>query len=234
MARDKDLLKAIVREQFYRVGENITKAKAAQDAHRQALANVEALSTDYKPEYIASQKAKAMSEFTAKNQALYSDTAAQLEKLKGALLELHGSLDLADPRWQNALKMVEMAGKDLSGDTVRQMVKQFEYDQPALTALQSVFKARGMPYDGGIDKMIYDPASAVEKLAEHAYVTLIQQGASPFSFGVAAGKIAALEGYGADVFPWANPFPSQAMAPVEHQVNVASMRAAAGLPAEVK
>jgi hypothetical protein len=223
----KEINRAIIKEQFFNFRKIIQNANAVSDSYRGELNKIDALSTDYTPEYLESQKQAAKNQYKAKNHALYEDVKKQLETLQNALNELHGSLDLSDPALTNALKLIEIAGPDLGAENVMKINAEFATNQPALKVLQAAYKSRGVVYDGNLDQQIYDIDSAIQMIAQHAESALIKDG-SVFQFAIQIGKVAKLEGTD---FPEGNPFPSMAM----EQKNVdldkfaTSARAAAGL-----
>lgn len=225
----KDTLKAIIKEQFFLLGKIVDNVKSAQNDYAGQLAGIDALSKDYTPEYLASKKQAAIGEYRAKSQALYADAQKQLEKLSGALTEIHGSLDLSDPTLANAVSLIKSVGSGLSSDDKLKINAQFATNQPALKVLQAAYKSAGVVGDGGLDRQIYDPEVAVQVLDQYAQAALVGNSCSPFCFGVEIGKIAKLEGID---FPQGEPFPSMAgNTPATIDVNKASeaARAAAGL-----
>jgi hypothetical protein len=226
---NRETNRMIVKEQFSHLEGIVKKGKEAKNAYSQALAGINALSKEYNPDYIAAQKQKAANTYGANSQGLYTSAMDHLEKLKGALLELNDQLDLTDPALKTALDLVKVAGSELSYADVAKINSSFVGNQPALRVLQAAYKAAGIKSDGGLDHMIYDPESAVGVLGQYAQAALVQDG-SVFSFGVAVGKIAKLEGVD---FPEGNPFPSMVDQPFTGDLTRAAeaMRIAAGLPA---
>jgi hypothetical protein len=223
----KDINKAIIKEQFFRLGQIVKNAETLKNAFASQLAAVDALSKDYTPEYLAAKKQAVQNEYRAKNQALYTDAQTQLEKLSGALTEIHGSLDLNDPALTNAVSLIKSIGSDLSFEDKLKINASFAGNQPALKVLQVAYKAAGVAGDGGLDSQIYDSDRAVQTLNQFANAALTQDG-SVFQFGVEIGKIAKLENVD---FPQGNPFPSMVNEPSEIDLNRAAdaARAAAGL-----
>ena len=233
---DREGLRAAVKDNFFKLGQIVDNANAAKDAYLTALAAVDKLSKDYTPEYLAAKKQAATGEYRAKGQVLYADAQKTFEKLQSALLEIHSQLDLNDPALTNAVSLIKNVGPELSFEDKLKINASFAANQPALKLLQSAYKSAGVLSDGGLDKQIYDPEGAVQSLGKYAQAALLGDGFSPFRFGVEIGKVASLEGYGYDVFPWANPFPSQVETPptVDAGKVYAAARAAAGLPSEAK
>jgi hypothetical protein len=232
MARDKDLLKAIVKEQFYQLGKIVDNAKASQATFSAELSKIEALSKDYTEQFREGKKQLAQNEYRAKSQALYADTQMQLVKLQDALLELHGSLDLSNPALKTALDLIKNVGQDLGAENILKINAQFANNQPALRILQSAYKAANVAYNGSLERQIYEPESAVQALGQYARAALLEDGYSPFRFGVEVGKVASLEGVD---FPQGNPFPSMAggePSTVDLGKFTDAMRSAAGLPVE--
>jgi hypothetical protein len=227
MTNTKDVNKAIIREQFFRLEQIVKAAKAAENSYAAHLAEVNGLSTDYNTEFLAGKKQKIQNDFLVTKRMLYEDSKKQFEKLKTALLEFHSSLDLSDPALQTALELIKNVGNGLGYENVAKINAQFSGNQPALRILQAAYKAAGVVSDGGLDKQIYDPSSAITELDKFAYAALNQDG-SVFKFGVAIGKIAALENV---PFPEGNPFPSMVDKPstVDVEKVMTTARDAAGL-----
>jgi hypothetical protein len=209
-----------------------TEAKATMQAALAKLSGRE-VNDMYTASYKEGEIAKVRAAYQKTMQSLQADVQTRLDELKVSLEEQHSELGLDNANWQNALKTIELAGKDLSGDTVRQITAQFAYDQPALRALQAVYKAKGLVYDGGIDAMIYDIPSTLNKLQNFARDAFSSENGSVFQFGVAVGKVANLEGVN---FPLGNPFPSRIYEPSKIDVDgvIEAARAAAGLSADSK
>lgn len=84
-------------------------------------------------------------------------------------------------------------GSGIDSDTVRKINSQFAGDQAALRALRDIYKAKGVAYDGGLEKQIYEPESAFERLGERAYNTFTKDG-SLNEFASAINKVASMEG----------------------------------------
>lgn len=198
--RDKDLLKSIIREQFFKLGQTLKSATAAKDEYRKQMGILKDQEKTYAPDYLAEQKKLARNDMAVKHQGDYENLTVALEKLKDALFEYGGQLDLSNVALTNALKVIEMGGKELSAETIRGLNAQFSDNQAALRMLQSVYKAQGVVYDGGLDKQIYDVESVVHRASDYAYVALQQDGSLNALAG-AIGKIARMEGYEFDTLP---------------------------------
>jgi hypothetical protein len=190
----KDLNKAIVKEQLFRLGQINSKAAKAKDAYRARLAELEKQKDTYTPEYIKELQDKARAALQASNQALYNDTTIQIEKLQNALSELHSSLDLTDPALQTALSLIKNVGKDLGSENILKINASFAGNQSALRVLQAAYKAAGVLYDGSLDRQIYDLDSSIQTMNQSAYEALMQ-GGSVNALAGTIGKVAKLEGY---------------------------------------
>jgi hypothetical protein len=172
----------------------IAKAHADNTA---AIAQLEASAKDYAPEYIKNFVTPKIEEANAGMVALKQ---AGIEKVYGLLDDLkkltdakHEKLNLANPAWTNALKLIELGGKELSTDTILKINAQFSNDQSALRALRDVYKAKGVIYDGGLDKQIYEPEGTFKYLQEWAYNVFMRNG-SLNEFAREISQVAVKEG----------------------------------------
>jgi ElaB/YqjD/DUF883 family membrane-anchored ribosome-binding protein len=142
-----------------------------------------------------------------------------LEKARRAVDDNHAITDLSDVRIDNAIKIIQASGSEIQPEVCRRLVNEFAGDQTSLTMLQGVFKAVGSPYDGGLDKMIYDVDSAFSQASESLRDHLLSQDGS---LNYVARRVAVIaNGEGCD-------FPTE-FDPTE--VDRATRRAA-GLPVE--
>jgi hypothetical protein len=124
---------------------------------------------------------------------LYAETCEKLREIEALTENDHISLDLNKPEWTNALKLIEMAGPNISGDLARQINASFANDQPSLKALQQIYKEKGVKYDGGLDKQISSPFQ-YEYLRDYAFSSLVQD-ISLNSFAHAIDKVVKREGF---------------------------------------
>jgi hypothetical protein len=211
----KDINKAIVREQFFKLGKIIDRANEIRAAYTADLASIDKYTADYNEAYIQSQKDKALADLNLKYQELYEDTQKQLDKLQGALEELHGSLEIS-PALANAVSIIKSIGPDLSTESKRKLNAQFAHDQASLLVLQEAYKSAGAKYNGGLDRQVYSISDQLENLKKRAY-DLSRQDISPFRFGVEVGRLATFEGVD---FPQGNPFPTLAHVPSDVDLGV--------------
>jgi len=219
----KEYNKLLVRDLFFKLGQIVDKSNAAQNAYRSRMAELEAQRNTYLPEHIQKGQDEANSELKVKTQALFQDCQIQLDKLGSALIEMHSQFDLGNPALTNALKLIEISGKNLSYANVAGIIAQFPDDQASMRQLQTALKARDI-IDGGLDKLIYNAGEAIDTLKQYASWVVAGK-ESTFIFGVQVGKIAKLENID---FPQGEPFPSFVGKPSMDDPSVA--RAAAGLP----
>lgn len=201
MTTERERIKNLIALRFEGIGRAIKAAVDAKDAYRKAMANIEALSKDYTEEYRAAKMQEAAKEYAARKAASYDDVATRLDELATALEELHSHLDLENPAISNALKLIELGGGDLDGETLRKINSSFATDQSALRALQSIYKHAGLLYDGGIDKMIYSPEDAMKSLKQLSYMTFMQEGGSLNKLAGNIANFAKLEGLEFDALP---------------------------------
>lgn len=103
--------------------------------------------------------------------------------------------ELIPPGLSNALRLIELGGQELGYENITKINQTFQYNQPALRALQSVYKNRGLKFDGGIEKMLYNVDDAFNRVRQAADATFKQQGAGINSFASQLAKIAKYEGY---------------------------------------
>lgn len=198
-------------------------AQTRQDA-RASIAKLNAQRKNYSAEYVKDfldpSIAKVKATLKAYHQDGFEKAARLLQDLSEATIAKHSKLNLENPAWANALKLVELSGPGLDPETVRKINASFAGDQAALRALRDVYKARGMIYDGGLDQQIYDPESAFERLRDYIYNAFIVQG-SLNTLSTAISHVAALEGI---------EFPKMVDEPGAEEV----MRTAAGLAAKAR
>lgn len=231
---DRARLKSVNKLRIENFGIYIGKANTAKAVRDTKLANLSSREVNdmYTQSWKDGEIAKAKLDYRNKLIELYNkDVEPSLTALESSLLEQHSDFDFEDPRWLATLKTVEMGGKDLSGDTIRQLVKPWAHNQPALEALQPILKRAGIVYDGGIDKMRYNISDTLSQLQRDARDTFLSEDSSIFRFGVAVGKVATFEGVD---FPLGNPFPTMAGKPstVDLGKVTDAARSAAGLPPE--
>lgn len=196
---DKSTNKAIVREQFFTLGKLNQRATEIKNAYRKALSNLEAQRETYSSEYLEKQRADAEQAMKTGLLGLHNEFTGQAEKLFNALTELHGMLDLADPKLQTALTLINslgtnLVGSDLETSTVEKINAQFAGDQSALKILRSAYQAKGVPFTGDLDSQIYNLIDAVHQITTRANEAFIQAG-SINNLAAAEAKIAGLEGY---------------------------------------
>jgi hypothetical protein len=169
---------------------NVVTAKAN---YKKDLAKLGEL-RDYKPEYIEAKKIELRLAYDQARGKAHGKISAALDELKATLEEKHNALDLASPEWTNALKLIEIGGEALDYRTIGQINAAFAHDQPALRALQQVYKSKGIANDAGIDKQIYEVEPSFRKLQETAEFVLIHDGGTVGTLARAVGEIADLEG----------------------------------------
>jgi hypothetical protein len=151
-AKERSRLKDLNTLRIANLAIPIKAAVAAKQVMRQALSRLSSREVDdmYTAEYRDGEITKAKQAFRDKMVELYNkEVESSITNLGASLEEQHSELDLENPALQNALKMIEQGGQDLSGNTMRQLVKPFAHDQPTLEALQPIIKHAGILYDGG-------------------------------------------------------------------------------------
>jgi hypothetical protein len=196
---DKKRIDALIGDLLSKIARANADVVKAKQALKAKLAEVEKFKATFSEQENANRREKAQAEFTEAVRALYEPVAVHIEELQEAINQRHAELDMSDPRWINTLKMIELGVSDPT--TIQRLVGQFEHNQPALQALRDVMKAHKMPYDGGIDKMIYDVEGAFQGLKEAAYQTFLQGNTSVTAFASKVGKLAGLEGFQFETSP---------------------------------
>lgn len=196
---DKQTLQMITREQFFTLGKLNQKAVEIRNAYRKKLSDLEAQKNTYSAEFLEKSRNDAEQAMKASMQNLHNEFTAQAEKLFAALTELHNSLDLADPKLQTALNVINTIGPDLIGSdletsTIQKINAQFAGDQSALKILRSAYKAKNIVFTDGIDDQIYSLTDAVLNITRQAGETFLQ-GQSINALAAVESKYAVLEGY---------------------------------------
>jgi hypothetical protein len=194
--------RALARERLFELSKIIQKAVRAKDAYRVLLGE---LANDenramFSPEHLAALKDAAKRELMDKNAALHDELTGRIDELRSALDQAHASLELDNPALTNALKMIELAGAELGYENIQRINAQFAHDQAALRLLQSVYKARGIVADGGLDKQIYNLNDAIASISHFSEYALKGAGSLNQLAG-AIGKVAQLEGFEFETLP---------------------------------
>lgn len=186
---------------FGRIEAQIRGVVQAKQAYKKSLAELGELSY-YTPEHLETRKIELRLVYYQARGKAYEKISAALDELRTAIEEKHNTLDLASPEFSNALRLIEIGGDTLDYQTIGQINSAFAHDQPALRALQTIYKARGIENDGGIDGMIYEIEPAFKKLQETAELVLIREGGPTIgTLARAVGEIAGLEGVSFDTSP---------------------------------
>lgn len=104
------------------------------------------------------------------------------EKVSGLVRDLLQAIEDKRKDWpglgsaelSNVLKLIELSGPDLEGDTVRLMVDQLRGDYQSLKAIQKALQSQGVKYDGGLSELIYELDFLDDRLRDvtyHAFYT---------------------------------------------------------------
>ncbi|MDY0263508.1 hypothetical protein [Syntrophotalea acetylenica] len=86
----------------------------------------------------------------------YRLTVEAIDELEEAVIARRSIVSIDDPKFTAAIAIVQAAGPGIDFDTAASINAQFEGDQNSLATLKSIYVSQKCPYDGGIDKMIYD------------------------------------------------------------------------------
>jgi len=207
-------------EKLYQLRKILERAAKSRADMKAEIARLTANSKNYSKEYIRDSITPQIEDIKVQTKILgnqlYSEACENLCEIEAMTENDHISLDLNKPEWTTALKLIDSVGPDISADLVRQINASFANDQPALHALQQIYKAKGIKYDGGLDEQISSPETQFEKLREWAFVSLVQD-ISLNSFAHQIDKIVKLEG--AEFPPVTN-----------DDITLIAARKAAGLP----
>ena len=198
IATKKESQANLVKTRLSGIQDQIGFVVKAKQAYKTQLAKLSGLDAEvYSADYITKQKEAAKQAYNAARAQAYESLTSRLTELESAISERHAALDLNNPAWQSALSLLQAGVKD--ADTIRQINASFVYDQPALRALQQVYKKLEV-YDGGVDKMIYEIPSSFDKVRRAAEDTFTGQSGINY-FASHVGKIASLEGFEFDSSP---------------------------------
>lgn len=195
----KHLTETQFRDKLSQLRTLLKKSAQSKADLKQNIIWADEASKDYTPEYIRENITPKLEQMKVNNKVLnnqiYADVCANLREIETLAEQNQVGLDLSRPEWTNALHLIEMAGSNISGDLVRQINASFANDQPALKALQQIYREKGIKYDGGLDKQISSPGRQYEYLRDFAFTSLVQE-VSLNSFAAAIQRVIKLEGEG--------------------------------------
>ena len=184
--------------------------------YKKALVMLNSQKDTYSSDYIERKALTLHQNLKATNQTAYEKVMALISDLVELAIEKHSKLNLDNPAWTSALKLIELSGPNIDYVTVKKINESFKGDLSAWSALRDIYKARGIINDGSLTDQIYEPKAAFDKLREYAYYSFIQEG-SLNELSNAVSKIARMEGI---------EFPQM----VDDAGSIDVMRLAAGLP----
>lgn len=191
---DKQKVKDASAAHFKSISGSISDVYAAKAAYLKDLATVDAMPKHYTAEHLQAQRVKAKTEYSARREAIREKVMSELDELDKTIAELHGELDLNSPALSNALRLIEMGGKDLRADTIAKINSSFAGDLPSLRVIQDVYKHVGVPVGNGIEQMIYDPAGAMKHIKEIANTAFSGPNAGVGALASNIEQLAKLEG----------------------------------------
>ncbi len=191
----KDVLKAIVREQFSIIGRAVKEATTSRENYRLVMADLEKRSGTYTEAYLAEQGKKIRAEYVARQKAIYNRVMAALGVLETTLGELHNALDLTDPALSTALKAIEIGGQGMSMDDVKRVNAPFANDQAALRLLAAAYHAQGVNA-GGVKDQLYVLEDAIKDMETQVYMGMLTEGGSLNIMAGVLSRYAKLEGNG--------------------------------------
>src|SRR6266508_3314022 len=92
--------------------ENITLKKAvdAKQVYKKALATLQARKDTYTDEYITGETKNIKQKYAAALAGIHEELSKAIDDLQGSIQEMQSTLDLSDPAWANALKLIELGG----------------------------------------------------------------------------------------------------------------------------
>lgn len=125
-------------------------------------------SSMYNSEYIAEKKKKINDEFNSRIAAYGDMVQTKLRDIKVNLLARAQQLPLGSTEFNTAFNLINVAGKNINDNTLKQIAEQFRGDIASLRALKSTaetFSASGAAY---FSELIFDPVRTVGKLQGQA------------------------------------------------------------------
>ncbi len=126
------------------------------------------------------------------HQQAFEKAVEILASLKAEVIEKHAKLDLNNPAWATALKLIELGGQTLEPETISKINSSFAGNQPALRALLGIYQQRGIDARE-LGKMVYDPEFAFDSLNE-AFINCFIRGGSVNALSTTVSKFASWEG----------------------------------------
>ncbi|MDL1911528.1 hypothetical protein FBQ81_12700 [Chloroflexi bacterium CFX6] len=190
----------VARGLFGGIEHTIKQVVKAKQTYKAELAKLGEQKGDFSPDYIEHKNSELQGKYNQARATAYESITKTFEELQTVLEEKNGTLDLENPAWNNALKLIEI-GDGLDNETIEKINASFAHDIPALKALQAAYKAKGFTYDGGIGKQVYEIAPSFDELHKTAELVLIRGGGTIGTLARAVGKIAELEGHPFDTSP---------------------------------
>ncbi len=171
----------------------LREAVEAKDSHREQVQKLKK-DKDYSKEYKDLQEKRLLRQFGASQQRKFEEVGDILRGLEKAAAEKHHEFNLESVELQNALKIIELSGSKLSGDTAKNINSKLKDSFPVLKALETIYEAQGVSYKGGIEKLVYSIPDTFEKLKELNYSAFVQQGSlNQLSRGIS--EVAEIEGF---------------------------------------
>lgn len=168
--------------------------KETAEARQEYKQNVQGLKnkTDYSEEYKSKQEQKFQSELRTLQGKQHEKVVELLSEIEELAEEKHSELNLDSTEFQNALKLIELSGSNLSADTAGKINSNFK-SFSALKALETVYDAQGIINKGNIENMVYEIPETYEYLRNASYETFMREG-SLNSFSSSVSKVAEKEG----------------------------------------
>jgi hypothetical protein len=95
-------------------------------------------SEEYAKEYIDPKIKETQIGMKAAHQQALEKVSEILQDLSKSATDKHNKLNMEYPAWTNTLKLIELSGRKLDGDTTRKINESFKGDQSALQVLRDV------------------------------------------------------------------------------------------------
>jgi len=171
----------------------LKEAVEARENHREQVQKLKN-DKDYSREYKDLQEKRLLRQLGAFQQRKHEEVSDLLRSLEKVAAEKHENLNLESIELQNALKIIELSGSKLSGDTARSINSKLKDSFPVLKALETIYEAQGVSYNGGIEKMVYSISDTFENLKELSNSAFIK-GNSLNQLSSSISKVAEAEGF---------------------------------------
>lgn len=125
-------------------------------------------SSMYNSEYIAEKKAKINDEFNSRIAAYGDMVQTRLRDIKVNLLAKAQQLPLGSTEFNTAFNLINVTGKNIDDNTLKQIAEQFRGDIASLRALKATATTFGAAGAAHFSALIFDPVNKVGTLQKEA------------------------------------------------------------------